>query len=71
MIEIEARARKWGNSIGISLPRDVVLRANIKPDKDVTLFIQEKKVNLSNVFGSLKIKEDTQKILDEIRKGED
>jgi len=71
MIEIETRARRWGNSIGIALPRDVVERANIKPDKEVKIFIQEENVDLSKVFGSLKIKEDTQKILDEIREGDE
>jgi len=71
MIEVETTARKWGNSIGISLSRDVVQRANIKPDKNVRLFIQDKRVDMSKVFGALKIKKPTQEILDEIREGEE
>jgi len=71
MIEVEVTARKWGNSVGISLPKEVAEKANIKPDKEIRLFIQEKKVDLSKVFGTLKIKESTQKILDKIREGED
>ena len=71
MIEIETTARKWGNSIGISLPRDVVERANIKPNKEVRVFIQEKKVDASKFFGTLKITQPTQEILDEIREGEE
>jgi len=71
MIEVETIARKWGNSLGISLPKDVVEKANIKPNTEVRVFIQDKKVDLSKVFGTLKIKEPTQKILDEIRRGED
>ena len=71
VIEIETTARKWGNSIGIALPKDVVEKANIEPDKEIKVFIQDKRVNLSNVFGTLKIKKPTQEILDEIRLGEE
>ena len=71
MIEVEATARKWGNSIGISLPKEVIEQANIKPDKQVRLFIPDKKINLAKVFGTLRIKESTQAILDKIREGED
>lgn len=70
MIELETKARKWGNSIGVSLPKDVIEKANIKPDKEVRLFIQDKKIDLSKVFGTLKIKKPTQEILDEIRQDE-
>lgn len=71
MIEVETTARKWGNSIGISLPKDVIEKANIKPDKEIKVFIPEKTVNLRKVFGTLDIKEPTQGILDKIREGED
>ena len=71
MIELEVKARKWGNSIGISLPKDVIEKANIKPNKEVRLFIQDRKIDLSKVFGTLKISKPTQKILDEIREGEE
>ena len=71
MIEVEATARKWGNSIGISLPKEVIEQANIKPDKHVRLFIPDRKIELGKVFGTLKIKEPTQRILDKIREGEE
>lgn len=71
MIEVETIARKWGNSIGISIPKDVIKKANIKPDRELRIFIQDKKVDLSKVFGTLKIEKPTQEILDEIRKGEE
>ena len=71
MIELEVKARKWGNSIGISLPKDVIEKANIKPNKEVRLLIQDKKIDLSKVFGTLKINKPTQEILDEIREGEE
>ena len=71
MILVEAIPRRWGNSVGISLSKEIVEKANIKPNKEIKLFIQEKKVDLSHIFGSLKITQPTQKILDEIREGED
>ncbi|MBS3135411.1 AbrB/MazE/SpoVT family DNA-binding domain-containing protein [Candidatus Woesearchaeota archaeon] len=70
MIEIEVVARKWGNSVGIALPKDVIEKANIKLNKELKLFIPDKRTNLSKVFGTLTIKEPTQKILDKIREGE-
>ena len=71
MIEVERIARKWGNSLGISLPKDVVKKANLKPNTEIRVFIHDRKVDLTKVFGTLRIKEPTQKILDEIRRGED
>ena len=71
MIEVDTVARRWGNSIGIALPSDIVEKANIEPDRDVKIFIREKKVDLNKIFGTLAIKKPTQELLDEIRKGED
>ena len=58
------------NAISLSITPPI-FEVMIKPDKEIRLFIQEKKVDLSKVFGTLKIKESTQKILDKIREGED
>ena len=71
MIEVKTITRKWGNSIGIALSRDIIKRAHIKPNKEIRLYIPEKRLNLSKVFGTLKINESTQKIVDKIREGED
>ena len=71
MMEVETVARKWGNSIGIAFPRDIVQKANIRPNKEIRVFIQDKKVDLSKVFDTLNFKKQTQQILDEIREGED
>ncbi len=71
MIEVETTARKWGNSIGLSLPKDIVKKANIKPNTEIKIFIQDKKVDISKLFGTLKIEKPTQELLDEIREDED
>lgn len=71
MIELKTTARKWGSSIGIALPKDVVEKANIRPNREVRVFVEDKKMDLSKVFGTLKINKPTQEIIDEIREGED
>jgi len=69
MFEFKAVPRKWGNSIGITFPNEVVEGANIKTKREIKVLIMKKKVNLKKIFGSLKIKEPSQKIKDEMRKG--
>tara|TARA_B100000315_G_scaffold253765_1_gene293287 strand:- start:1522 stop:1737 length:216 start_codon:yes stop_codon:yes gene_type:complete len=71
MLAIEITARQWGSSLGIALPKTIVKKANIKPNTPVKIFIQEKKVDLSKVFGTAKFKQSTQALLDEARQGED
>ena len=70
MIEIEVMPRKWGNSFGCIIPKDVVKRAKLRLHRGFTIIIPEQEVNLSDIFGALPIKASTQKLLDEARKGE-
>lgn len=74
MTEIECIAKKWGGSIGIVLPKDVVEQEKIKPNEKIRIVI--KRVPLVRDFvrtvGPLKrTAESTQKIKDELRKGWD
>lgn len=70
MLKFKTKPRKWGNSIGIALPKDIVKKANIKSNKELEIFIPEKKVNLKEIFGSLKSwKKSTEKIMREIDEG--
>ncbi|MEK6932352.1 MAG: hypothetical protein AABW56_00995 [Nanoarchaeota archaeon] len=71
MIEIKAKPMKWGNSIGLRLSKTDAKRARIKLGKEVNLLIQEnKKTNLSKIFGSLKDwKKPTDQIMKEIDEG--
>ena len=71
MIEVHAKTRKFGNSLGLSSPTDIVRQARIRPNKEITIFIQEKAINLSKVFGTLEMEQPTQERLDRIREGED
>ena len=73
MKEFEAKPKKWGNSLGITIPKDIVEKEGIKEGKNVKVFvIVEKKSTLKEMFGSLKgWKKPTQKIMKEIDEGYD
>ena len=58
MESVVAKARKWGNSVGVILPKEVVEKAGIKPGSDVELLVSAKQKNvLKELFGALKGKE--------------
>lgn len=66
-MEIETTTRKWGNSLGIRLPRDFVKRENIKENTKIRVDIVTES-NINDIFGILKDwKIDSQKIKDEFR----
>lgn len=69
-MEIETTTRKWGNSLGIRLPRDFVKKKNLKENETIKIEIITES-DLDEVFGMLegKLKKSTQKLKDEIRKG--
>ncbi len=67
---IQVRLRRWGNSMGIILPKEIVDRQRLKENEKVSISII-KETDLSSIFGSLKnLKLDAQKFKDEMRKEE-
>ncbi len=67
-MEFKAKAKEWGNSMGIIIPIDFVRMDNIKPDDEIIVEIRKGNV-LKETFGSLKEwKIDAQKLKDELRK---
>jgi len=68
MAEIEAIARKWGDSIAFILPRDVVKAEKIRVDDKVYITVK-KEYDLSPFFGMWKTKKTAQELKDESRKG--
>ncbi len=73
MAEIVVKARKWGNSIGFTVPKETVVEEHIKPNEEFRLTISRpaKKPD-PTVFGSLKNwKLDAQKMKGEIREQSD
>ena len=64
----EMMARKIGNSIGVIFPKELVDKERIVPNQKLDIRII-KKTDLSDIFGSLKIKESGQEFKDMVRRG--
>lgn len=67
---IQTKLRKWGNSVGVVIPIEILKKRNLREGEEVVIEI-EKKEPIANVFGSLKNwKIDSQRVKDKIRKEE-
>jgi len=60
--------KKWGNSLGVVLPRETVIDMNLKEGEIITLEITKKENVLRELFGNLKFKKSTEQLLKEVRK---
>ena len=65
---IEVVVKKWGNSVGVILPKELVERESIKENEKVLLGVV-KEANLEGIFGSLKRKMPGQEFKDMVRNG--
>ena len=65
---IEVVVKKWGNSVGVILPKELVERESIKENEKVLLEVV-KEANLGGIFGSLKRKMPGQEFKDMVREG--
>ena len=69
MMEIKAKTKKWGNSIGILIPKEAIMKENIKPDQEVTVLISAKPITTGrDIFGKWKFKKSTEKLMREVDK---
>jgi len=64
----EAIVKKWGNSLGIILPRDVVEDEHLHAEDKIIVQIV-KKADLTDIFGSLPRTMSGQEFKDMVRKG--
>lgn len=70
MEEIKVKLRKWGNSLGVVIPQEILQSVNKSEGDEVTLLIR-KEDNITDLFGKLKNwKINSQKFKDDIRKEE-
>ena len=68
-MEIQAKTKKWGSSIGIILPKALVDEVGIKPNEKIVIDVK-KVVRVKDVFGMFpEWKRSAQEIKDEARKG--
>ena len=63
-------AKKWGNSIGVVLPAEMVRDEGIRPNDRVVVTVK-RVVPLKELFGTLKTNKSTEEIMKEIREGWD
>ena len=70
MIECETVTRKWGNSLGITLPKEIVESQRLKEHEKIKVLVLKENGNLSKAFGLAKgkWKKSAQQIKDETRK---
>ena len=69
-VEVECVARKWGSSIGVIIPKEVVESERIRPNEAIRVTVR--KTPLAKMLwnlGPLPIKQSTQDIVDELKKG--
>lgn len=67
-METVSKIRKWGNSFGVLVPKDLIEKENFKLNEEVIVKLQKRK-DISKVFGILKTKRATEELMKEIREG--
>lgn len=69
MIEIETTVRRWGNSFGVIIPKEIVEDEKLENKKIKLALLRDNKV-LKETFGILKgkLKQSAQEIKDEMRR---
>ncbi|MBS3133041.1 AbrB/MazE/SpoVT family DNA-binding domain-containing protein [Candidatus Woesearchaeota archaeon] len=67
-MEITAKAKRWGDSLGIILPKKMIDAEGIKPDDTLKVEVF-KEADFSGLFGTLKTKISGQKLKDMAREG--
>ncbi len=67
---VEVTLKRWGNSVGVVLPRELIEERMLKENQKIMIEVV-KIADLTNLFGSLKLKKQVsgQKIKDMARKG--
>ena len=63
---IETKLRRWGNSFGVLIPKGELERDNLKENDSIIVIVKRKISPAKELFGSLMIKEPTDKIMREI-----
>ena len=64
---IRCQTKQWGNSLGLIIPREEVLKYKLKPQEELFIEITSKTNVLKDLFGVLKFKKPTAQVLKEAR----
>lgn len=69
MAELKTEVKKWGNSLGLVIPKDLAKKEGLKPNQKITVLLIKRTNVLKETFGTLKKwKKPTQQIMDETDK---
>ncbi len=68
MSEVEVITRKWGNSLGITIPQEIVHKEHIRENQKLNITINLA-TNIQRIRGLVKFKKSAQQIKDEMRLG--
>lgn len=72
MEQFDAVPKKWGNSLGITIPSEVIKEEKIKPNEKIKVLVfKDSKKKFKEIFGTLRLKMPTQKAMEEIDEGYD
>ena len=67
MIEVEGEIKKWGNSVGLRLRKDALIKNKIRFNQKVRVIVIPKTtVRARDLFGTMKIDKPTEEIMKEI-----
>jgi len=61
-------ARKWGNSLGVTLSKEVVEKEKIRPNDEVVITVT-KVAPIKELFGTFKTNKTTEEMRKESKKG--
>ena len=64
------KTRKWGNSLGVRIPKDAVRELKLRENQYVVIDIKPKENPLKELFGAVKLSKPTEQLLKEIREKE-
>ena len=70
-METIRKPKRWGNSLGITIPKEIIEKEGITLKDELIVDIRKKEnsANIKPLFGKFKFKESTQKLKDEMKKG--
>ncbi len=68
---VKVVVKKWGNSLGVILPADLVKDNDLHPNDTIEIVVERKVKPISDLFGSYKQNGSTQQIKDGMRRGWD
>lgn len=68
-MEVETKTKKWGSSLGVVIPKELVKKERLQEGQDIRInILSRKKTTGDDIFGKLKFNKPIQVLLDETDK---